>query len=109
MASWSESSNRIESLKFSRCRPVWQVFCSYETVENAGLTMTDLSLSQFGSLSKQELHRVLMHEKFEMHGSHSLRMASPPSRSFSERLRRLILSGLQSPLSLQRKFFRNFA
>jgi hypothetical protein len=96
-------------LKLSRSWPVWQVFCSYETVKNAGLTMTDLSLSQFGSLSKQELHRLLKQEKFEMLGTHPCCPAAPPNRSFSERLRRLILSGLQSPLSLQRKFFRNFA
>ena len=71
--------------------------------------MTDLTLSQFGSLSRQELHRFLKQEEFEMHGIHPSRLAAPPSRSVSRRLRRLILSGLQSPLSLQRKFFRNFA
>jgi len=71
--------------------------------------MTDLTLSQFGSLSEQELHRLLKQEEFEMHGTRPSRLPAPPSRSVSRRLCRLILSGLQSPLSLQRKFFRNFA
>jgi hypothetical protein len=71
--------------------------------------MTDLTLSQFGSRSRQELHRLLLKEEFEMHGTHPSPSAAPPRRTVSRRLHRLILSGLQSPLSLQRKFFRNVA
>jgi hypothetical protein len=71
--------------------------------------MPDFTLSQFGSLSRQELHRLLKKEELEMHGTRPSRLAAPPSRSFSRRLRRLILSGRQSPLSLQRKIFRNLA
>ena len=71
--------------------------------------MTDLTLGHFGSLSKQELSRMLKREELEMLGSHPVPLAAAPTRSFEGRLRRLISSGLQIPLSLQRRFFRNFA
>jgi hypothetical protein len=71
--------------------------------------MTDLTLGYFRSLSKQELSRRLKREEFEMHGSPPVPLALPPTRPFEGRLRRLISSGLQIPLSLQRRFFRNFA
>lgn len=71
--------------------------------------MTDLTLSQFRSLSKQELSRLLKREEAEMHGTYPARSAAPPTPSLSGRLRRLILSGLQIPLSLQRRLFRKAA
>jgi hypothetical protein len=71
--------------------------------------MTDLTLGHFGSLSKQELSRMLKREELEMLGSRPVPLAAAPTRSFEGRLRRLISSGLQIPLSLQRRFFRNFA
>ena len=71
--------------------------------------MTDLTLGYFRSLSKQELSRMLKQEELEMHGSHSVPLATPPNRSFAGRLRRLISSGLRLPLSLQRRVFRHFA
>jgi len=69
--------------------------------------MTDLTLSQFRSLSKQELSRLLKQEKLEMHGTYPARSTAPPSPSLSRRMRRMIFSGLQLPLSLQRRLFRN--
>ena len=71
--------------------------------------MTDLTLGHLKSLSKQELSRMLKREELEMLGSHPVPLATAPSPSFERRLRRLISSGLKIPLSLQRRFFRNFA
>ena len=71
--------------------------------------MTDLTLSQFRSLSKQELSRLLKHEQLEMHGTQPGRLSAAPAPSLPGRLRRVIFAGLQIPLSLQRKFFRNAA
>jgi hypothetical protein len=78
-------------------------------VENRGLTVTDLTLGHFKSLSKQELSRMLKQEGFEMLGSHPVPLAAAPTPTYQGRLRRLISSGLQIPLSLQKRFFRNFA
>jgi len=71
--------------------------------------MTDLTLSQFKSLSKQELNRLLKQEELEMHGTDPARSAASPTPFLTGRLRRVIFSGLQLPLSLQRKLFRNVA
>jgi hypothetical protein len=71
--------------------------------------MTDLTLSQFKSLSKQELDQLLRQEEFEMLGSQPGHLADPRSRPFSTRLFRSFSSRLRLPVSLQRKFFRNFA
>jgi hypothetical protein len=72
--------------------------------------MTDLTLGPFESLSKQELSLRLKQEEIEMHGSRFAPLpAVPPFRPFSAQLRRLISSALHIPLSLQRRFFRNFA
>jgi hypothetical protein len=71
--------------------------------------MTDLTLSQFKSLSKQDLKRLLKQEELEMHGTCPAHSAAPPTSSLSGRLRRAISSGLPLPLSLQRKLFRNVA
>lgn len=71
--------------------------------------MTDLTLAQFDSLSKQELGRKLKQEELQMHGSRSLSLVAAPTRSIKGRLRRSIFSGLKIPTSLQRRFFRNFA
>ena len=72
--------------------------------------MTDLTLGHFESLSKQELSLRLKQEELEMHGSRFAPLpAVPPVRPFATQLRRLISSGLHIPLSLQRRFFRNFA
>ncbi|MGE5839614.1 MAG: hypothetical protein ACM34H_06735 [Deltaproteobacteria bacterium] len=71
--------------------------------------MTDLTLAQFDSLSKQELSRRLKQEKLQMHGSCSVRLVAAPPGSLTGRLRRSISSGLRIPAALQRKFFRNFA
>ncbi|MBP1741059.1 MAG: hypothetical protein H6Q48_3352 [Deltaproteobacteria bacterium] len=71
--------------------------------------MTDLTLGHFKSLSKQELSRMLKQEELEMHGSHPVPLATPPNRSSAGRLHRLISSDLHIPLSLRRRFFRNFA
>ncbi len=109
MVFWSKSSKCLKLLKLSLAWAGWQIFCSLERVEKGRLTMTDLTLGYFKSLSKQELSRRLRQEEFEMHGSHPVPLALPPTRSFEGRLRRLISSGLQIPLSLQRRFFRNFA
>jgi len=71
--------------------------------------MTDLTLSQFSSLSEQELNRLLKKEALELHGTQPGPSADPPTPSFSGRLRRVLISRLQIHLSLQRKFFRNAA
>ncbi len=109
MVLWSKSSNCLKLLKLSLAWAGWQIFCTLERVEKGRLTMTDLTLGYFRSLSKQELSRRLKREEFEMHGSPPVPLALPPTRPFEGRLRRLISSGLQIPLSLQRRFFRNFA
>jgi hypothetical protein len=80
-------------------------FAVLKEVENARLTMTDLTLSQFRSHSKQELNRLLKKEEFEMHGSHPEKPAGRPSCSFSVRVLRFISLGLRIPFSLQRKLF----
>jgi hypothetical protein len=67
--------------------------------------MTDLTLSQFKSHSKQELDQLLQQEEFEMHGGHLGHLAGRPTRSFSVRLLDFISSSLRIPLSLQRKLF----
>jgi len=71
------------------------------------LIMTDLTLSQFRSLSKRELRRVLKQEELEMHGSHPRHGADPPSRSSSARLLRMVSSVLRIPSSLKRKLIPN--
>ncbi len=71
--------------------------------------MTDLTLGHFKSLSKQELSRRLKREELEMLGSHPVPLDAAPTPPFEGRLHRLISSGLQTPLSLQKRFFRNFA
>jgi hypothetical protein len=67
--------------------------------------MTDLTLSEFRSLSKQELNRLLKQEEFEMHGSHPENLTGHPNYSFPVRVLRFISLGLRIPLSLQRKLF----
>ncbi len=109
MVSWSKSSNCLKTLRLSLGWTAWQVFCTLKRVENGRLSMTDLTLGHLKSLSKQELSRMLKQEGFEMLGSHTEPLAAAPTRSFEGRLRRLISSGLKIPLSLQRRFFRNFA
>jgi hypothetical protein len=71
--------------------------------------MTDLTLGQFGSLSKQELSLLLKREELEMHGSPPAPSIPYSSASVSTRLRRLLSSGLHIPLSLQKRFFRTAA
>lgn len=69
--------------------------------------MTDLTLSQFGSLSKRELHRLLKKEEAEMRGSHTRRAAGHGPGPSSARSLRLISADLQIPLSLKRKLLPN--
>ncbi len=69
--------------------------------------MTDLTLSQYKSLSKQELKRLLKKEESEMHGTYPIHSDASPTPSPSGRLRRTISSGLQLPLTLQKKLSRN--
>ena len=78
----------------------WQVFCILLEVEIARRTMTDLTLSQFESLSKQELDQLLQLEEFKMNGVRIEPLAGLPNYSFSVRLLRLICSILRIPFSL---------
>lgn len=70
--------------------------------------MTDLTLSQFKSVSKKELDQLLQQEEVEMHGGYVGNTPDRPTPSFKVRLMRFISTPLRSCSSLQRKFFPRF-
>lgn len=70
--------------------------------------MTDLTLSQFKSVSKKELDQLLQQEAVDMHGGFVGDAPVRPNRSFSIRLLRFLSTPLRTYSSLQRKLSPRF-